>query len=179
MSELYYSRLLQPPDPDFSCGVTTIDQTIQQSHILVILRRCYAYSVMSKDKLLGYYMVSLKRFSVETFYPPVEDHFIEPYQDLYALNIDYIAVNKKYQRNQIGTTILQNILDDAENLMKFCPIRLITLDALEERIPWYRKFGFKKAKHPNTDNATATLMYYDMVSPEDIDLAEEYAVSCF
>ena len=37
--------------------------------------------------------------------------------------------------------------------MKFCPIRLITLDALEERIPWYRKFGFKKAKHPNTDNA--------------------------
>lgn len=172
MSELSYTLLLQPPDPEFSCGVATIDRQIQQSHILVILRRCYAYSVTSKGILLGYYMVSLKGFRVDEFYPPVEDHFVEPYQDLYALNIDYIAVNKCYQGKHIGTAILQNILYDVKNLQRICPIRLITLEALNERISWYKEFGFKEAKHPNTNNSATTLMYYDMVSPEDIELLE-------
>ena len=175
MADLTFAPHTEPPETSFSCGVSTIDRTIQNSCVLVLLHRCFAYSVKAKGILLGYYMVSLRRFPVSEFDPPISDHVVDPYEDLYALHIDYIAVHKEYQKKHIGTAILKHILNKAEEMKRICPIRLITMDALNDLIPWYEKFQFKKSNYPNTDQPSTTLMYYDMITDEEIERAEEFA----
>lgn len=175
MADLSFDLLTSPPAACFSCGVATIDQTVKESYILVLLHRCFAYSVIAEGKLLGYYMISLRQFPLMAFDSPVSDYLVEPYHDTYAVHINYIAVQKEFQRHKIGTAILKHILHKAKELKQFCPVRLITMDALTELVPWYEKHHFRKSNFSNTDALSTTLMYYDMISVEEIKQLEESA----
>ena len=75
----------------------------------------------------------------------------------------------------INWYLQKHILNKAEEMKRICPIRLITMDALNDLIPWYEKFQFKKSNYPNTDQPSTTLMYYDMITDEEIERAEEFA----
>lgn len=89
---------------------------------------------------------------------------------LCAVNIEYIAVDKKYQGYHFGTYILQQIITDVQNLCEYWPVRFITLDALTTKIDWYKALGFKEFK-PNNDSSSTVRMYLDCAS---IDLIHSY-----
>ena len=58
--------------------------------------------------------------------------------DLYALHIQYIAVRKDFQRHHIGDAILKHILRNIGNIVFYCPLRLVTLEAFQELVDWYK-----------------------------------------
>lgn len=174
MADLVYTLLDCPAPDNFTCGNSSIDEKIRSSHILTLLHRAYAYSVKAEGNTIGYYMLMLKRFPISRFNPPIDDHFVGNYEDLYAMHIDYIAVDQRCQGNRLGTAILRYILfqlcDSARNI----PFRLITVDALEQRASWYEQFKFKPCVDRNIDNPETITMYYDLATLSEVENIEKY-----
>lgn len=99
---------------------------------------------------------------------------LDNYEDLYAFHIEYLAVRKEYQHRKIGSKVLQHILGKIQSSHKDCPFRLVTINALEEKVPWYEtSFGFKKVGRDGDDPETE-LMIIDLIPPENLKLLAEY-----
>ena len=78
-----------------------------------------------------------------------------------SLYINYLAIGTKYQKNKIGTKTLEKIINEARQWTDFLPIRFITLNAVPEKVDWYKKIGFKEMGK-NID-AVNTYMYIDLI----------------
>ena len=159
------------PSSSFDCGNQSINNLISRSYYPTILHQAYAFCVSNGDAIIAYYM--LKFVSIDIGKCP--DEISEFYEDsfephLCAVNIEYIAVDKKYQGYHFGTYILQQIITDVQNLCEYWPVRFITLDALTTKIDWYKTLGFKEFK-PNNDSSSTVRMYLDCAS---IDLIHSY-----
>ena len=81
---------------------------------------------------------------------------------LSALHIRFIAIDKQYQKKNIGTVAMNVMIKRAEDLALQWPIRLITIDARKELVEWYKKIGFHEMmiNSPGQDGVTVA-MYYD------------------
>ena len=102
------------------------------------------------------------------FDPPLDEHSLDLYSDLYALHIQYIAVRKEYQQHHIGSSIFEHILQSVDDIVKCCPLRLVTLEAFHDLINWYSKYAFIDLA-PNLDNPETNLMFSDLISSSDLD----------
>ena len=167
MSTLNFIRIESPIEKDFSCGNVSIDQMMQDSFPLDKLRRFYTFQIMYKDTIIGYYMLGLKRFHIDELKEPLDEYYIAPYDDMYAMHIQYIAIKTDYQCRQIGSKTLQYIIETASMLSSEVPFRIVTLDALESLVNWYKTFGFKSIDQ-NLQNPETVLMYRDMLSNDEI-----------
>lgn len=174
-ADLTYELLVSPAEADFSCGVSSIDKMICDSHIYTLMHLGNAYSVQARGIIIGYYMLMLKKFPLDRFDPPTSEYTIGNVEDLCALHIEYLAVRKEFQGHCIGTTIFSYIMEKAYSYSRFFPFRIITLDALEDRISWYEKFHFRKCKDNNLDNPETVTMYYDLISENEIEKLTEYS----
>lgn len=168
MGELAFTKMATPVDPSFTCGVASIDQMIRDSYLLCLLKRSYAYEVSAAGKVVAYYRIELRRFDNSQFDPPIEEHSIGRYTDLYALHIQYIAVHKDYQRHHIGNAILEHILCSVDDIVRYCPLRLITIEAFQELVGWYTRHYFE-ALETSRENPETELMFIDLISAEDMD----------
>ena len=54
------------------------------------------------------------------------------------------------------------------NIVFYCPLRLVTLEAFQELVDWYKDHTFE-ALAQSQDNPETTLMFLDLVSSEDLD----------
>ena len=63
---------------------------------------------------------------------------------------------------------LKHILRNIGNIVFYCPLRLVTLEALQELVDWYKEYTFE-ALAQSQDNPETTLMFLDLVSSEDLD----------
>lgn len=167
MGELAFSKMVKPADPSFTCGVQSIDSMIRDSYMLCLLKRSYAYEVSAEGRVVAYYRVELRRFENSKFDPPLDEHSIDEYTDLYALHIQYIAVHKDYQKHHIGTAILKHILCSIDTIVSYCPLRLVTIEAFQELISWYERYCFVDLE-TSKDNPETELMFIDLISEEDI-----------
>lgn len=84
-----------------------------------------------------------------------------------ALEISYIAIDRRVQGNGIGTRVLARLISDAEKLSKILPIRFLVLDALDDKVQWYLDAGF--TTYPKRED----LRYADTV-PMRIDWKYSY-----
>lgn len=167
MGELTFTKMVNPADPSFTCGVESIDRMIRDSYLLCLLRRSYAYEVSAAGKVVAYYRIELRRFENSQFDPPIDEHSIDRYTDLYALHIQYIAVRKDYQGHHIGNAILEHILCSIDNIVCYCPLRLITLEAFQELVEWYERHCFEPLEI-SRDNPETELMFIDLIPAQDV-----------
>lgn len=175
MGKLIFTKLNHHADKNFTCGNPSIDKKVRDSYFLTLLHRCYAYEVTTENGIvLAYYQVQFKRFPITSFPEPIDEYSLNNYEDLYAFHIEYLAVRKEYQHRKIGSKVLQHILGKIQSSHKDCPFRLVTINALEEKVPWYEtSFGFKKVGRDGDDPETE-LMIIDLIPPENLKLLAEY-----
>lgn len=145
----------------FDCGNQSINNLISQSYYPTLLHQCYAFCVSNDNDIIAYYMLKFMDIDIDMCPDEISDYCdgsFDPH--LCAVNIEYIAVDQKYQGLCIGTNILKQIIIDIYELCEYWPVRLITLDALTTKINWYRTFGFKEFK-PNDGSSSTVRMYMD------------------
>lgn len=168
MGSLTFTRMMKPADSNFSCGIESIDKMVEESYFLCLMKRSYAYEVTANETVVAYYRIELRRFDNSNFDPPLCEHSLNSYNDLYALHIQYIAVRKKYQGKHIGDAVFKHILCTVDNIKKYCPLRLVTLEAFEELMNWYEKYTFIPLTR-SRDNPETHLMFLDLISSADLE----------
>lgn len=172
MGELSICKIEHPVESDFSCGITSIDKMAENSFVLSNLRRCYTYQITGNGVVLGYYMIMLKRFPIETLKPPLDDYSIGRYEDIYAMHIQYIAIKEEYQHKRIGSSVLTYIIETVSAMSLECPFRLLTVDALDSVVNWYKSFEFKEL-YREKENPETVLMYRDMLSNKELETLDQ------
>ena len=145
MAELQY-KLMTSAVNNFDCGNSAINEYVENSYFATLLQQCYAYEIEYKSLVVGYYMITFRDVA---FY------------DCISEISDYLAIGTKYQKNKIGTKTLEKIINEARQWTDFLPIRFITLNAVPEKVDWYKKIGFKEMGK-NID-AVNTYMYIDLI----------------
>ena len=175
MGKLIFTKLNHPADQCFTCGNSSIDKKVADSYFLTLLDRCYAYEVTTESGVIvAYYQIQFKRFPIDRFPEPIDEYSLNSYVDLYAMHIEYLAVRKEYQYQKIGSNVLKHILAKIIMFHRDCPFRLVTINALNEKVSWYqRAFGFKEVDQDGDDPET-TLMMIDLLSAENLRLLKEY-----
>lgn len=177
MDSLTFTKMAKPADPTFTCGIESIDKMVKDSYFLCLMKRSYAYEVTYNGIIVGYYRIELKRFDNSKFDPPLDEHSLDLYSDLYALHIQYIAVRKEYQQHHIGSSIFEHILQSVDDIVKCCPLRLVTLEAFHDLINWYSKYTFIDLA-PSLDNPETNLMFSDLISSSDLDKIQSLEAAC-
>jgi GNAT superfamily N-acetyltransferase len=164
-------------DSSFNCGVAGINRMIRESYYPTLLQHMYAYEIIVNDIIVGYYMIEFRRIYLAE--SGLEEKIGEYISDLadacYALNLRYIAVGSEYQHRGIGSLMLKLIIKQTNELCKNWPIRLITLDALPEKVEWYKSNGFLPFRKNCAKNAKGEVpMFFDCLLDEK--LLEEYCL---
>ena len=172
MSQLIYELLQEDvPEGSFSCGNAAIDSWVFQSYYVTLLQHGYAYRIMGNGTILGYFMIMFR--NVEPYECPEE---ISDYREenlcsqIPSVCIKYIAIDKRYQRRGIGTQALRFIINFIKRHAEVMPIRLITIDAVENLVEWYKKEGFVKMPfNPQSQEGVTVYMYFDCIrNPEKV-----------
>lgn len=149
------------PSDSFDCGNQSINNLIFHSYYSTLLHQGFAFCVSNDHDIIAYYMLKFVNVDISICPDEISDYCDDSFDPhLCAVNIEYIAVDKKYQGCHLGTYILQQIITDIHELCEYWPVRLITLDALTTKINWYKTFGFKEFK-PNDDSSSTVRMYID------------------
>lgn len=147
----------------FDCGVDSINEYVKNSYYPTITQHAYAYSIMSGERVLGYYQVLFRDIKLDDFPAKIADY--DPGvkdEKISAVHIRYIAIDEQYQGHKIGTSTLQTIIKNVKNLSELWPIRVITIDAKSDLVDWYKREGFKKMKNNTVgQEGTTEAMYFD------------------
>lgn len=144
----------------FDCGVAGINQMVRNSYFPTLLQHLYAYEVTANNTPVGYYMIGFRKIELSTLPDEIGELASDMSEYCYALHLKYIGVDRKYQSKGIGKRVLEIVIAQTMRLCEAWPIRLITLDALPERVEWYKSSGFKCIKE--TALSTGEIpMYFD------------------
>ena len=167
--------LLRKVGPDsvldgFDCGNGSIQAEIKDGYYLSLLKQAYAYEICIADRVIGHYRLSIAQFDFENGYN------VEAVGNRYsAIKIDYLAIDRQYQRRGNGTAVLAYIAKRASKYSLLLPLRFLVLDALQEKIPWYLEKGFKLYDDTAPGkNAETVFMYMDLC---DTNKLQEYCDS--
>ncbi|MBQ6982253.1 MAG: GNAT family N-acetyltransferase [Synergistaceae bacterium] len=163
MRTLRFKKVTQSVESSpFDCGVRSINEYVRWSYYPMLTHQAYAYSIMSRDKILGYYQVMFKDINLDKFPAHIADYsFDDDYRKTTAIHLRYIAIDKKYQGLKIGTAALEVIMGKCRKLADNWPVRVITIDAKVNLIQWYRKFDFQEMpRNAESQDGVTVSMYY-------------------
>ena len=96
---------------DFDCGIDSINEYVKDSYYPSIAQHAYAYNIIGNGKSLGYIQVLFRDVELDCF--PDDISGVDPgikANTLPAIHIRFLAIDKSYQRNRIGTVALETII---------------------------------------------------------------------
>lgn len=180
MGLLQFKRVTRDVESNsFDCGIKSINEYVKESYFSSITQQAYAYGIFSEGLLLGYYQIFFREINLTDFPDEMSDYFSEINDNkISSLHIHFIAIQKEYQRNKIGSSTIKVIIQGVKELSENWPIRVITLDSRNELVEWYKKEGFKIMKN-NTfgQDGVSVAMYLDCFRFAD-DLEEYQSYIC-
>ncbi len=154
----------QVENSSFDCGVNSINDYVKNSYYPLITQQAYTYSITAEKVLLGYYQILFREIIIEDFPEEISDYYDPGVKDgkITSLHIRYIAIDKDYQNKNIGTGALRSIIKDVLDYADFLPIRVITIDARNDLVDWYKSEGFEEMKiNTEGQDGTTVAMFYD------------------
>lgn len=160
-----------PAGVPFDCGIAGINDLVQRSYYPTILQHLYAFEILVDGVIVGYYMYGFRRIKLSESPGDIGDYISDLSEYCYALHIRYIAISEQYQRIGIGSKALGLLILQVQELCKTWPVRLITLDALKEKVEWYKSKGFVMFNEDDIGNSKKDVaMYLDcLVDPEKLE----------
>ncbi len=116
-------------------------------------------------------MYGFRRIGLSESPGDIGDYISDLSEYCYALHIRYIAISEQYQRIGIGSNALGLLILQVQELCKTWPVRLITLDALKEKVEWYKSKGFVMFNEDDISNSKKDVaMYLDcLVDTEKLE----------
>lgn len=170
MAQIRLSKMnMDNPPNSVLCGVSSIDNQIRDAYSRTLFKQAVAYNVLVDGNLVGNCMIRLVWLCDET-----AEYYVGDSQFI-ALEISYIAIDRRFQRKGIGTRVLQMLLQEARRLSEIWPVRFLVLDAFCEKEDWYTSAGFKRYPKVRDLRYPGTVpMRIDLI---DIAAAEGYAES--
>lgn len=164
----------------FRCGNEGIERQIADSYYATLLREGYGYEITIQAENepsipVGYCMIKLVTLNKEHI--PEEEQ--ECYSQVYAnrslqhaaIEITYLAIDEKVQRNGVGASALKLIVNKIRLASRDVPIRYIVLDSLVGKMSFYKDKGFQPLGNRSEDGETQ-FMYLDCI--EDRQLLDAY-----
>lgn len=161
----------------FKCANSSIEQQIEDSYYITLLKQAYGHQIICDGRIIGYYMVHFKGIQLEEVNRIMQEEYVSNMADYYmAIHIRYFAIDVRLQHKGIGKKVFQGILADLLRVSMIYPIRLITIDALSEYHEWYKKIGFKDIPGRVSDGITIA-MYLDCLTSEGAKILSEFCNS--
>lgn len=148
-------------DDNFDCGDPWFNDMIKKSYFASLCRQIYIYDIKCDDLLLGYLAFSVARIE-ESFPKPFERDKSYKYPGI--INLEYIAIDKRFQKKGIGDKSLEYFICYIKNISKTIPIAFITLEPLPGRENWYKEKCFEFDEE---------IMYLDLKDDEERKIIEE------
>ena len=146
METLELKRVLRDvEETEFDCGIDTINDMVKNSYYPFIAQHAYTYSIIYKEKIIGYIQIMLRDINISSFPDDISD--INPeIRDgtITSMHINFLAIDQRCQRKTFGTYALKMMISRVDKFAKEWPIRVITIDAREELVTWYERIGFKR-----------------------------------
>lgn len=176
MGDLLFKRVTtNVHNVDFNCGVESINEYVKESYFPGLVKHAYAYSISVGDKILGYYQLMLRDIVLDDLPDELSEYDTEIRNTITAVHIRFLAIDLKYQRHRIGTQVMRIAMTQIRELSKIWPVRIITIDAVVDKIAWYERLGFKKTKRNSREQEGVTeAMYFDCMSDDDFKLLDDY-----
>lgn len=107
----------------------------------------------NEERTVGFFTLQLKKVAIQ------EDGENEEYA---CICLKFIAVDKLYEGQGIGTKILKYIISESKKFSDFVGCRCLFIDALTEDVDWYRDRGFQFIDEDNNDTLSPTIeMFVD------------------
>lgn len=169
MEELQFKRVTRSVEYGvFDCGVPSINEDVKHSYYSHIFQHAYAYSLVVREKTLGYFQIMFRDVELKDFPEDISEYEPEVKENtISVVHIRFIAVDKNYQNKGIGQSILDSIIMQVNKLAERWPIRIITIDARWDLVNWYTKSGFRPMIHNKEGQDGVTkAMYMDCMRYE-------------
>lgn len=171
MGKLQFKRVSQAVEEHaFDCGMKSVNEYVRDSYYPTITQQAYAYSIIAANRIVGYYQVMFREIELEGFPDDISEYYDCKLKDgkISAVHIRFIAVDEKFQRHKIGTSTLQTIIKDIEEMSEKWPVRVVTTDARIDLIDWYEKQGFvRMQKNTIGQDGVTIAMYFDCMKYSD------------
>lgn len=152
----------------FTCGLQKMDTFIHH-HLQSYLDKytCSAYCLCNEEEeVVAFFIIRHDTLAVfdedasedhktiyDTDLPPVI-----PINEYPSVEIEYLAVAARYQRQGIGRICMQQIINLADEVCQRLKIEFITVDAYKSEeysaIPFYEKCKFSALENPNPTKDT-------------------------
>lgn len=175
MGTLCYTLLESESDlKSFDCGNASINRLVADSFYPNLLKQIQTYMITLQGHRIGFCSLSIARLSIEDSDAPIAEYYNNS-PSYGALQIDFIAIDKKIHNHGVGTNALSFFVDQARKIYNTLPIRVVVLDALRDKLSWYSNRGFVPIKSSDTEGTSETIkMYYDLMPNEDLSILEQY-----
>lgn len=158
----------------FDCGNASINDLISRSYYPNILKQIRVYKISVRTYCVGFCSISVSHLSFDNSDAPIADYYANS-TSYGALQIDFLAVDRRVQKQGIGTEVLKYIVGEARKFYEIVPIRVLIIDALREKIGWYAERGFALVNSEDENGEGPTVkMFIDLMSMEDKDKLDKY-----
>lgn len=160
-------------DRIFDCGESQINEQILHSYYRHLLNQISVYEILIANSVVGYVAVSVVGVSLDLADGDIVD-YCDGDSSFGALKINFIGVRRRLQGNGIGSTVIQMIIQKARSNALELPIRFLVLDAINSKVDWYAKRGFKSLNTNENDTSFTKGMYLDMMDEQHKAAIEKY-----
>lgn len=100
---------------------------MRSAYAKTLFKQALAYNIMADGHLVGNCMIKLVRFFDE------ETESYEQDQGFTALEISYLAIDRRVQQKGIGSQVLKGLILSAKKIMSQLPVRYLAIDAFKDR----------------------------------------------
>ncbi len=170
MATLQFKQVTQQVESlSFDCGVNSINDYVKNSYYPLITQQAYAYSIMCGKDLLGFYQIMFREIKLNDL-PDDISEYDSGIKDgiVSAAHIRYIAIDKRFHGHKIGTGTLRSIIKEVDLFSESWPIRVITIDARNDLVNWYKEEGFREmTRNTEGQDGTTVAMYFDCMKFSD------------
>jgi predicted GNAT family N-acyltransferase len=151
----------------FNCDNSSLNTFLQRDafyeHIDFKSRTQLVYK---SSNLLAYFTLKESKIELDTNDAEDDDESELDALERHSLDIHRLAVDNKFKKSGIGSSIIKYIITLAKTVNK----RYITLDAINEYWEWYHKRGFEIASEDQvTNNETTIYMLMDLYDQDMIE----------
>ena len=166
MGKLRLRRIEKPDiDPVFDCGNASINAKLKETSCYMdVLQYAYLYEIRIDDRLVGYYRLSFRIIDLDLLPEDLSEYYAEEPPVCTAIHLDFIAIASQWQEQKVGTYALKLVMDGIKDrLCSEWPVRLFTLEALQDKISWYQHLGFRLCRKEDAANIgkPTVLMFWD------------------
>lgn len=171
MIDLQFIPIRSPDDLlNFDCGNASINILVKQSYLPQLTKQSKTFQISVGGHRVGAYSLSMATINAEDG-PPSLANYYEGTPRFCAVVLHFIAIEKSFQNLGLGTKLLGLIANQVRELSNSWPVRILYLDALSDKIDWYKANGFQLFAEPQNRAESTVPMYLDLLS-----VAEEHAL---